>query len=162
MTDFPYWPDDPLLDRTKHRMQMESEPVASCLAKRTLYIGTCSCGEMTPTEPWDNYAVSEAFDAHMYDVQVELHTAAAAAQQEARQAAKQKIVDDWNARVPVGTPVRYWTGEREGDGKTGRTRSAAYLLGASSDTPGHTPVVFVEGAGSCIGLTHVQEIGDEA
>ncbi len=72
----------------------------------------------------------------------------------------QSIVDAWNATVLVGTPVRYWTGVREGEGKTGRTRSTAYLLGASSDQPGHTPVVFVEGEGSCIALTHVQPVAD--
>lgn len=69
---------------------------------------------------------------------------------------RQAVVDLWNANVSVGTPVRYWTGVREGDGKTGVTRSEAYLLGASNGQPGHTPVVFVEGEGSCIALTHVQ------
>ncbi|MCC5574522.1 hypothetical protein IMZ11_02565 [Microtetraspora sp. AC03309] len=74
-------------------------------------------------------------------------------------ARRQSAVDAWNAHVPVGTPVRYWTGVREGEGKTGVTRSEAYLLGASSGQPGHTPVVFVTGAGSCIALTHVQPTG---
>ncbi|MFD1546953.1 hypothetical protein [Nonomuraea guangzhouensis] len=58
-------------------------------------------------------------------------------------------VAGWNATVPVGTPVRYWTGWREGDGKTSRTRTAAQLLG------GHTAVVWVEGEVSCIALSHV-------
>lgn len=73
----------------------------------------------------------------------------------------QTAVDAWNARVPIGTPVRYWTGCREGEGKTGVTRSKAYLLGASGDKPGHTPVVFVSGCGSCIALTHVQPTTEE-
>ncbi|MDH2424798.1 hypothetical protein [Sphaerisporangium sp. TRM90804] len=59
-------------------------------------------------------------------------------------------VDAWNATVPEGTPVRYWPGRREGDGRSGRTRSAARLLG------GHTPVVWVTGHSSCIALTHVE------
>ncbi|MET8985893.1 hypothetical protein ABZW49_10630 [Nonomuraea wenchangensis] len=58
-------------------------------------------------------------------------------------------VEQWNATVPVGTPVRYWTGWREGDGKASRTRTSAHLLG------GHTAVVWVEGESSCIALTHV-------
>jgi hypothetical protein len=61
-----------------------------------------------------------------------------------------KAVEAWNTQHPVGTPVRYWTGHREGDGKASHTRSAAHVLG------GHTAVVWVEGESSCIALTHVQ------
>ncbi|MFC6080995.1 hypothetical protein [Sphaerisporangium aureirubrum] len=61
-----------------------------------------------------------------------------------------QAVDEWNAAVPLGTLVRYWTGRREGEGQTGRTRTEARLLG------GHTPVVWVTGESSCIALTHVQ------
>lgn len=64
--------------------------------------------------------------------------------------AQASAVTRWNTAVPIGTPVRYWTGWREGDGKTGRTRTAAELLG------GHTAVVWVEGEASCIGLSHVE------
>lgn len=56
---------------------------------------------------------------------------------------------------PIDTPVRYWTGVREGEGKVGRTRGKPFLLS------GHTPVVFVTGHGACIALTHVQPIEDE-
>ncbi|MEU8623253.1 hypothetical protein [Streptomyces sp. NPDC048669] len=55
----------------------------------------------------------------------------------------------WNKAHPVGTPVRVWTGAREGDGTPTRTRSAASVLG------GHTAVVWVEGHGACIALSHV-------
>lgn len=55
----------------------------------------------------------------------------------------------WNLVVPVGTPVRYWTGAREGEGKPSKTRSEAQLLG------GHTAVVWVEGHSGCIALSHV-------
>lgn len=65
------------------------------------------------------------------------------------QRAAQMLVDAWNELHPIGTSVRYWPGFREGDGKTGRTRSTAQLLG------GHTPVVWVEGATGSIALTHV-------
>ncbi|MEU0355703.1 hypothetical protein [Streptomyces cyaneofuscatus] len=62
--------------------------------------------------------------------------------------------DRWNALHPVGTPVFAYPGCRpEGDPKaerlTTRTRSAASALG------GHTAVVWVEGHGACISLTHV-------
>jgi hypothetical protein len=61
-------------------------------------------------------------------------------------------VDAWNKRVVVGTHVRYWTGVREDEPKTGETRSQAQLLG------GHTPVVWVTGHAACIALTHVDPI----
>jgi hypothetical protein len=58
----------------------------------------------------------------------------------------------WNDAHPVGTPVRYWTGDREGDGKTSVTRTVADLL------DGHTAVVCVEGVASCIALSHVEAV----
>lgn len=63
---------------------------------------------------------------------------------------KREPVDRWNRHHPIGAAVRYWTGERDGDGKTSVTRTVAELLG------GHTPVVWVEGEASCIALTHVE------
>lgn len=63
----------------------------------------------------------------------------------------------FNDTVPVGTPVRYWTGDRDLDeAKTGQTRTRAHLLG------GHTPVVWVTGHAACIALTHVEAIGPAA
>jgi hypothetical protein len=62
-------------------------------------------------------------------------------------------VAGFNAANPIGTPVRYWTGGREGEGRTGVTRTEAQVLS------GHTPVVWVTGHGACIALTHVQVIG---
>ncbi|BAL87339.1 hypothetical protein AMIS_21190 [Actinoplanes missouriensis 431] len=58
-------------------------------------------------------------------------------------------VGHFNDAVPVGTPVRYWTGVRQGEGKVSRTRTPAELLS------GHTAVVWVEGEGSCIALSHI-------
>ncbi|MEV8248111.1 hypothetical protein AB0R01_30710 [Streptomyces rochei] len=62
----------------------------------------------------------------------------------------QQTADAWNATCPEGTAVRYWTGLREGDGKTGQTRSQAEVL------QGHTAVVWVTGHGACIALSHVE------
>lgn len=64
-------------------------------------------------------------------------------------------VEEWNTSHPVGTPVRYWTWTREGDGQVGETRSAARLLG------GNTPVVWVTGHPACITLTHVAPLQEE-
>ncbi|MET9339252.1 hypothetical protein [Nonomuraea sp. NPDC003804] len=61
-------------------------------------------------------------------------------------------VEQWNKTVPVGTPVRYWTGYREGDGKQSRTRTDAQMLG------GHTAVVWMDGEPSCVALTHVEPL----
>lgn len=59
----------------------------------------------------------------------------------------------WNRLHPVGTPVVAYPGCRPEDGPdehlVTRTRSKAEVLG------GHTAVVWVEGHGACIALTHV-------
>lgn len=77
MSDLPYYVDDPLVDRAAHRPSMDVAEVPSAVEGRTLYVGTCSCGDMTPTDPWDNYAVLEAYDLHMARVQQALHAARA-------------------------------------------------------------------------------------
>lgn len=59
------------------------------------------------------------------------------------------------AGIAIGTPVRYWTGCREGDGNASRTRTEVQMLG------GHTPVVWVEYEPSAIAVTHVEEITAE-
>ncbi|GHE33066.1 hypothetical protein GCM10017673_39980 [Streptosporangium violaceochromogenes] len=73
-------------------------------------------------------------------------------QVEAGQVTPAQAVAAWNAAHPVGTPVRYWTDVREGEGKCGRTRTPASVLG------GHTAVVWMEGEPSCVALTHVAPI----
>jgi hypothetical protein len=65
---------------------------------------------------------------------------------------QQKLVDEFNEQYEVGQEVRYWTMLREGEGKVGRTRSAAQLLS------GHTAVVWVEDHPACIALSHVEAI----
>lgn len=63
----------------------------------------------------------------------------------------------FNARYPVGTPVIAYPGCRpEHDHNATRletrTRSTAQILG------GHTDVVWVEGHGACIALTHIDPV----
>ncbi|MER5649637.1 hypothetical protein [Streptosporangium sp. NPDC002524] len=76
MTDRPYYIDDELVDRRAHRLIIDIAPASSEEAGRPLYIGSCLCGQMDPTPPWDDYAVWERFDAHMSDVQDVVHRAA--------------------------------------------------------------------------------------
>jgi hypothetical protein len=67
-------------------------------------------------------------------------------------AAKAKqLVDDWNAKHPVGTPVRYWSGLRQGEGTLSETRERASVVGGQ-------PVVWVRGCLSCVALSHVQAV----
>ncbi len=63
---------------------------------------------------------------------------------------KQTTIEAWNARCPVGTPVTYWPGFREGQGVESKTRSKAFLLS------GHTPCVCVDGRLDGIALAHVE------
>ena len=60
-----------------------------------------------------------------------------------------QAIDQFNRLCPIGTPVIYWPGVREGEGRASVTRSAAWLLG------GHSPVVMVEGYAGGIALSHV-------
>lgn len=54
--------------------------------------------------------------------------------------AQQKLVDDWNSRHPVGTPVtRYKLVHPLREPEETKTRSEAWLMG------GHTAMVMVEG-----------------
>jgi len=66
---------------------------------------------------------------------------------------QERRVQEFNAQHPIGTPVRYWTGVRgDGPGRCSRTRTAAQLL------QGHTAVVWMQGEGSCVALTHVEPL----
>ncbi|WP_141549941.1 hypothetical protein, partial [Nocardia farcinica] len=66
----PYWIDDHLIDTTAHQLQIEHVETASAVAGRDLWTGSCTCGSMTPTPPWDDYAIREVFDLHMQLIQV--------------------------------------------------------------------------------------------
>lgn len=61
----------------------------------------------------------------------------------------QKIVDDWNAKHPIGTAVVLRRGNQ--DFHT-RTRAAAELL------DGHIPVVHVDGLSGRYALGHITAI----
>jgi len=67
-----------------------------------------------------------------------------------RRQGEEQAVAAWNKQHLIGTPVRYWTGFREGNGTASATRTQAQMLG------GHTAVVWVDGESSCIALTHVE------
>jgi len=68
---------------------------------------------------------------------------------EKRSAEAQGAVDRFNSDHLVGSPVRYWTMLRRGEGKTSTTRSKAENLHG-------TAVVWVEGHSGCISLTHIE------
>lgn len=61
----------------------------------------------------------------------------------------EKAVEYWNMLHPEGTAVTYWTGLREGRGRTGQTRSKAWLVS-------NTPVVLITGTAGGVALTHVE------
>lgn len=65
-------------------------------------------------------------------------------------------VDAFNEDNPVGTPVRYWPGTRDGQSFTGVVDASAALLG------GHAPVVWVRpdsgGGRGAMALTHVEPL----
>jgi hypothetical protein len=67
---------------------------------------------------------------------------------------RDEILDTWNERVPVGSPVR-WRGIGEGDGMVTRTTSQAESLGDG------TPVVWLEGVGSRVALMFLELISEE-
>jgi hypothetical protein len=70
----------------------------------------------------------------------------------ARTRREQRRVDEWNDRYPVGTPVEFWSGAREGQGTRSRTSSAAVMLS------GHSAVVQIEGVRGCVALSHVRPL----
>jgi hypothetical protein len=63
--------------------------------------------------------------------------------------AAQAEADRWNETYPEGTPVRCWSGVREGAGRLSRTRSRAWVTGGSA-------VVSVAGYAGGIALTHIE------
>ena len=76
-----------------------------------------------------------------------------------RQANALKLVAQWNALFPVGTPV---TVELDsGEIRATRTRSLAQMLGAepSRNDPGHTAVIFLEGISGSYDMSRVRPKG---
>ena len=69
-----------------------------------------------------------------------------------RAAKLQREADQWNARHPLGTVVRYWKGLREGEPSgTGPTRHAAMVM---SD---HVSV-WIEGCVGSVCVSHVEAV----
>ena len=75
-----------------------------------------------------------------------------------RQANQLKLVAQWNALFPVGTPVTVQMDS--GDVWYATTRSPAQMLGAESarKDPGHTAVIWLDGKGieGCYALSRVR------
>ena len=63
-----------------------------------------------------------------------------------------EAVAEFNECHAVGTLCRFFSGGREGPGEFGRTTHPAELFG------GHTAVVWLDMASSCIALSHVDVI----
>lgn len=59
------------------------------------------------------------------------------------------IVQDWNRRNPIGTPVLYWPGVMEGPGVASTVRSEAWIM------PSGVAVAKVDGYAGGIALTHI-------
>jgi hypothetical protein len=56
-------------------------------------------------------------------------------------------------RMPVGTPVRFWTMARgDGPGKRGTIKAPFSVLG------GHTVVAWISGAAGCIDAGHIERV----
>lgn len=62
--------------------------------------------------------------------------------------ASRSSVETFNQAHPIGTPVRYWPGTRDGEGARSITRSPAWSIS------GHA-VVSVEGYAGGIALSHI-------
>ena len=65
-------------------------------------------------------------------------------------------VENWNKCNPEGTDVTVL--KDSGEIVTTKTRSKAYMLGASSSHPGHTPVILVNGISGCYALDRIRPI----
>lgn len=64
----------------------------------------------------------------------------------------------FNEDHPVGTPVRFWTGAREGAGRTGVTDAPAEMLGGEQGVPA-VRIRLDDGSGrQAVYLTHVDPI----
>lgn len=60
----------------------------------------------------------------------------------------QEQCEEFNARFPVGTKVKYWEVLGHPEFKIYITRSQAFILN------GHTACIFLEGKAGCVALNH--------
>jgi hypothetical protein len=71
---------------------------------------------------------------------------------EQRTAKAQREADAFNAKCPVGTPVRYWSGLKEGEPTgTGEIEHPATVMCDHA-------VAWIQGARSCHSITHVEAL----
>ncbi len=70
-------------------------------------------------------------------------------------AVEEAKVEQFNNNYPLGTPVRFWPGFKQGEGREGKTRTPAWVMG------GHTAVVSITDYPGGIALTHVEVVGVE-
>lgn len=70
--------------------------------------------------------------------------------------AAEREVRRWNAKCPIGTRVRVWTGPRYGAGEVTTTRTLAQVNAANA------PVIWTEGHAACIHLSHVEIVKEAA
>lgn len=102
-----------------------------------------------PTRPTHPLAVGICGCPLYLDTKLVEHQPGCPFPQAAAEAEKWNAWFDRRQLSPLGAPVRYWTGTREGPGAAGVTRTGAEVLG------GHTAVLWVEGVPGAIALTHV-------
>jgi len=75
-TDWPYYMDDPLVDRTTHRFLLEPLDLHGPGRALARFRSACSCGNWSEPSAWDRHAHQEVFDQHMRRVQADVHQAA--------------------------------------------------------------------------------------
>lgn len=69
--------------------------------------------------------------------------------------AMKRLFEEWK-NVPEGTPVVVT--KDDGTELSTKTRSVAWMLGASSQHPGHTAVIMVDGISGGYGLWRVRKV----
>lgn len=67
----------------------------------------------------------------------------------------QRTAERWNRKRLIGTFVRYWPGQRDGEGLVSRTTGRAFVL------PDGRAVVALQGFDGFIKLTHVEPLTDQ-
>jgi hypothetical protein len=79
-------------------------------------------------------------------------------EQERRLLREENAVLKWDAAHKAGTRVRFWTGPREGEGKTGIAYTEAQLMASG------TAVVYIRDDNGknigCVSLTHVEPLAE--
>ena len=68
-----------------------------------------------------------------------------------------KLVDDWNKNHPV-IGIDVIVKKDDETEQSTKTRSAAWMLGATGDYPGHTAVILLEGISGCYALDRVRPV----